>query len=467
MIHPTLLAWRTARRTGVVLGCVLAAACSDQPTESLLAPQTATVPTVAAPDPERAVLDQLTHAVALALRDQGLRQQVKNDMRQSRFTTEHKLEFRSYLAGPRGGILLAKMAKESGHSREQLIGLLQVVRPLEFYMPAAEHRERWTGGDDLYVASLLQDHTVPTAFTLAGTPVTLDAEIPSRTPVLAIVPAETRFERTVDARLVNVRDRGGNAIGTLAPASSGISANVVCPIDSPDPCSEQPGDPCMYDPWLPECTYEPPPPTTTPTYPAGLYMTYNRVYGDYEGAFSGAPEFEMHVHGPSDASLYGNDLACSGESSSEPYRRYNQDNLTYNGNVLLFTQAQINATQNLTGDGFNVMMWEDDDTRCTLKYDKDNLKNALLFTRDVLGAAAVAVRNSGSNPFLAAATFVAAVYNSSSLLKSNDEWVGAAVVDTNYNSYNGIYPVDEAGVTHYIVRGQQNHGKLNLILRGM
>jgi hypothetical protein len=452
-------------RTGALLGCVLAAACSDQATESLLAPQVASLPTTSEVDPERAALDQLTRAVALALQDKGLRQQVKNDMRESRFTTEHKLEFRGYLAGPRGGMLLAKMARESGLSREQLTALLQAVRPLEFYMPAPEHREHWTGGDNLYVASLLTDHTVPTAFTLAGVPVTLDAEIPASTPVLAIVPAETRFERTLDAGWTNVRDRRGQAIGTLAPVTASFSANTAttCPIDSPDPCNEEPEDPCLYDPSLPECTYTPPP---APTYPAGLYMTYNRVYSDYEGAFSGEPEFEMHVHGASDSSLYGNDLACSGESSGDPYRRYNQDNLTYNGNVLLFTQAQIDANRNLTSEGFNVMMWEDDDTRCTLKYDKDNLRNALLFSRDVLGAAAVAL-TSTQNPILVAAQFVAAVYNSSALLKSNDEWVGAAVVDTNYNSYNGIYPTDEAGVTHYLVRGGQNHGKLNLILRGM
>ena len=32
-------------------------------------------------------------------------------------------------------------------------------------------------------------------------------------------------------------------------------------------------------------------------------------------------------------------------------------------------------------DGFNVLVWEDDDTACTIKNDKDNIKGAIETTR--------------------------------------------------------------------------------------
>jgi hypothetical protein len=135
-------------------------------------------------------------------------------MRASRHTIEHKLEFRSYLHGQSGGVLLAKMAKETGKSRDEILGLLDAVRPLEFYMPVREHRENWRGDDNLLVASLLEDHTVPTAFTLSGHPVILDAEKAPATPTLAIVPVETNFSRPLNLRVPNARDQGGQTIGT-------------------------------------------------------------------------------------------------------------------------------------------------------------------------------------------------------------------------------------------------------------
>jgi hypothetical protein len=163
---------------------------------------------------ERAALNELTRAVALALQDQGLRQRIKNDMRASRHTVEHKLEFRSYLHGQSGGILLAKMAKETGKSREDLLALVNAVRPLEFYMPVPEHRENWRGDDNLLVASQLVDHTNPIGYTLQGTRVVLDVEQHPATPTLGIVPVETNFSRPLNSKIPNSRDQGGQTIGT-------------------------------------------------------------------------------------------------------------------------------------------------------------------------------------------------------------------------------------------------------------
>ena len=84
---------------------------------------------VVAPGEEATALRTVTRAVALALQDQGLRSRLLNDMRDSR-VREHKLEFRRYLRGASGGILLAKMAARSGLSRGELLSDLEALRPL-------------------------------------------------------------------------------------------------------------------------------------------------------------------------------------------------------------------------------------------------------------------------------------------------------------------------------------------------
>lgn len=47
--------------------------------------------------PSQVAVGEITRSVARALRNKGLRNQVRNDLRYSRHTVEHKLELRSYL----------------------------------------------------------------------------------------------------------------------------------------------------------------------------------------------------------------------------------------------------------------------------------------------------------------------------------------------------------------------------------
>ncbi len=211
---------KPAVRIQVVLGIsILAFGCADANRQAgPMAPEPgASFSLAAEQDPEKAALTELTRIVALALNDQGLRQRVKSDMRESRHTREHKLHFSNYLHGQSGGILLAKMAKESGKNRGDILALLGKVRPLEFYMPVREQRESWRGGDDLWVASLVEDHDIPTAYTLRGEQVALGAnEVPAM-PTLAIVPVEADFSRTLDVnKFKNKNDGGGETIGTYS-----------------------------------------------------------------------------------------------------------------------------------------------------------------------------------------------------------------------------------------------------------
>lgn len=62
--------------------------------------------------PEQQALEDIGKYVALALDDQGLRQRIINDMRNSPFR-EHKVELRSYLQGNSGGVLRAKVRQNA------------------------------------------------------------------------------------------------------------------------------------------------------------------------------------------------------------------------------------------------------------------------------------------------------------------------------------------------------------------
>lgn len=158
-------------------------------------------------------------------------------------------------------------------------------------------------------------------------------------------------------------------------------------------------------------------------------MTYSYVANDGEAWLKGAPEIEVHIHGPNSGdATYGADLSCAGEKVTEAIRNFNQDSQTWSGEVLLFTQKQIEDYNAAYGSqGFNVMMWEDDDTACTIKTNKD-LTEVLKGIAGVVGAAAVVIEkpNSTSSWVKAAGLFIGAVYASASWLLSNDDFLGAA-----------------------------------------
>jgi hypothetical protein len=272
-----------------------AAACSDN---QLTPTAPAADPSVAASvavTQEQEALDQIARAVALALQDQGLRQRIKNDMRASRYQ-EHKLDLSSYLRGESGGILLAKMAKETGRSRDELLALLGGVRPLEMYFPVRAHREGWTGGADLQVLGHLTASGDPTAaYALTGASVSVAGDVAPLTPTLAIVQRETDFSEPLDmSRIRNVRDKGGQSIGTYVQAMSycePIGSEVTIQSEQTIECGGGGGGYVGGG-------------TTTPTTPRyrssqgyGLreVMTEYKQSGSLDGWFQGDPEMYVEV----------------------------------------------------------------------------------------------------------------------------------------------------------------------------
>jgi hypothetical protein len=184
-----------------------------------------TLPTEVTPDPavsaeatrQEAAVRDLTRALAVALQDPGLRERIKSDMRNAPWV-EHKLQFQAYLRSQSGAVLLAEMAQATGKTPEEILALAGAVESLEFYMPVSEHRQSWVGGDDLLVASALEEDAITAAYDLQGQPVALSATVAPERPTLVLVPVEIDFSQPLDlSQFENVHDQGGAAIGTLMP----------------------------------------------------------------------------------------------------------------------------------------------------------------------------------------------------------------------------------------------------------
>src|SRR5262249_43978802 len=168
--------------------------------------------------------------------------------------------------------------------------------PLEVYLPVPAHRAAWTGDDNVLVATAIGDREAPVAFSPAGQRFLLSPDVPPATPVIALVPVETDFAAPVSRILCDVDCSGGGG-------GSGGGG--------------------------------------TPSAP-GLYMTKSHFVKDFEGWLKGAPEFELHILGQQGQSDSLKDYQCIGEQQAAPYY-FNQDDLDWAGNVMLFSQQQIDA----------------------------------------------------------------------------------------------------------------------------
>ncbi|MEO5739116.1 MAG: hypothetical protein ABIS29_00780 [Vicinamibacterales bacterium] len=364
---------------------------------------------------------ELARRVALALRDPDLRQRVKVDMRDAPMK-EFKLRLTDYLIGASGSKLLASVAQSGATSENAVLGDMRGLPQLEFYMPVAEHRKKWRGEDNLIVATQIEDTDDPIAWDLTGKRVKLSLAAPPETPVLVIVPVETDFSRKLTA--VERAARGDPKRETIedpaAPAAA-TTYGLVC--DTPS-CGGGTGTPLGL--------------------PAGLYITFQRLVDMGEPWTLGAPEIEVHVHGPiaPGAPQYGADLACSGDRVSYP-RGFNQDNAFWSGEALIFDQAQINNYNAIQQSGFNVSVWEDDNNKCETKQESFNLAARFSAIGTAVGGYAAVTAATGIGPtVIAAGTFVAAVYQSLTFLWTNDDFLGtyvnAAAIGASYADANHV-----------------------------
>ena len=414
------------------------AACADPVSRTVGVDGTSNVksqPASLAPSGERTDLSKVARLAARALDNEPARQHLKGDMRKAPYR-EHKLELGSYLRSKDGKALLDRMVALNGGTDADLFRTVSAVRRLEFYMPVAGHRERWSGSVDVLVVSQLDESEPIVAFDESGKEVALDRNVAPSQPTLAIIPVETRFDQPMPtASSRNVRDAGGAAIGTLETVKPRTASLVACDYS----CDGGGG-------------------VISPTVAPGLYLEFSRILDFKEPWFRGDPELEVHIQGPTDlgAPRYGADLSCSGEHAYDFPKVFDQNNAFWEGRVLLFSGSQVTAYASKFTEGFHVMFWEDDNEPCILKLDSNALVDLVRSTATALGTAAV---KAGSSIPLAIGTFVATMFaNPGGWLLTNDDFLGVAV-DQVRAGYN--YPDN----THVIMDGTTLNGRATIVYR--
>jgi len=426
---------------GVLVLALFAAlvSCGDPATRTV-GPNTskdiAADPSSSAGGEERVALTRIARLIAQAMDNEPARQHLKRDMRAAPFK-EHKLELGSYLRSKDGRSLLDAMVAKSGGGEAEVFGPLAAIRPLEFYMPVAKHRESWTGKGDVLVVSQLDESEAIVAFDESGRSVSLDKKVPPDQPTLSIVPVETRFDQPMTpAASRNVRDQGGNAIGTLEALSIKGSNLISCG----DTCGGGGGGS--------------PPPALAP----GLYLEFSRILDMKEPWTRGDPEIEVHIQGPETAvaPTYVGDQSCSGEHVYDSRKYFDQNTGFWDGHVMLFSEEETVAYLNKFNQGFHVLFWEDDNQACVLKLDSNSLVELLKSTAGSAGTVALKVIP-GVSWVIVATAFVGNLFaNAGAWLLTNDDFIGAAV-DLQSAGYN--YP----GNTHVIMDGTTLNGRATII----
>lgn len=399
-------------RTAVALGVALLAtsACRD-PAPTAAVPPPDAPPPVAPPAATPGVRpERLAQLFARALASPAFRAYVKAQLDASPFS-EHKIELQRFLpaASGRG---LRYLAEGSGTTSADVQTELDRAIPLEVYLPVPAHRAAWSGDDNVLVATAIKDHETPVAFDPAGHRVLLRADTPPATPVIAVVPVETDFTTApTRAQCTEQTCTGGGGGG-----GSGGSA---------------------------------PPP--------GLYMRMSHVVGDYEGWLKGSPEYEVHILGQQGQSDSLKDYACAGEHQTGN-RYYDQNDADWSGDVLLFTQSEIDSYKlQHPGQGVRALVVEDDDTPCVLKADNTSI-NRLFDTVD--GAYKLYSAGKDTTTRIGKAWWAAQILRkiwtyAAGLIKTNDDIVGNAidatiVGDLTHAGYNWIIKGDKNATTGWL-----------------
>lgn len=399
---------------------------------------------------ERAALTKIARLVAVAMDNEPARQQLKRAMRAAPFR-EHKLQLDSYLRSKDGNKLLARIAALGGGSERGLFETLAAIRPLEFYMPVAWHRESWTGNSDVLVVSQLDEADPIVAFDKKGMAVALDRDVTPAQPTLSIVPVETRFDQPMPASgSKNVRDQNGNAIGTLEPMNLKVSKVVACEAE----CGND--GPSAIEPSTGGTNGGGSASGIAP----GLYLEFSRILDMKEPWLRGDPEIEVHIQGPNSpaAPTYGEDLSCAGEHAYDPRKSFNQDGGFWEGRVMLFAADETAAFANQFNQGFHVLFWEDDNEPCVLRLDTNILGEILRSTALAFSTVAIKVVPA-AGPWVIASVFLGTFFSSAGdWLLTNDDFVGAAVDQASAGYY---YP----GNTHVIMNRTTLNGRATIVYR--
>jgi hypothetical protein len=229
------------------------------------------------------------------------------------------------------------MARQGDMTEAQVLQLLDQTGSMEIYLPVEAHRAVWKGGNDLIVATTMDDKVVPFGVDLNGQPVQLSLKTAPDVPAISIVPAESF-------------DALGKPYGRDVQSRQNASAQDLGPSFS-----------VMGTTWT------------------GLWANEVHVGHDYESWALGKPEFEMYIERADDRTP----IVCISEFKSvEPYH-FNMDGLDYYDPFLLAAEGEIPE-----GVKFVVSMWEDDKEPCKLlpESGRDWVKDAVDALKNAYGA---------------------------------------------------------------------------------
>ncbi len=396
----------------IALGAaVVLAACTERtgpsPDPVSVQPPGSRIAGAAAPALQNNARERLARRLALALADPAFRAQVRRELEHSPIR-EHKLHLQRFLTAT-SLHALRDVARLSREPEAAVVADARLAAALEFYLPVPEHRRVWKGGADILVATAQRDREAPVAFTTTGKRIILDPARPPRTPVLAVVPVETDFDRA----LPGTHFQGGNTGGA-------------------------------------------------PTPPAGLYMTFAHFTDKYEGWLKGGPEFEVHVLGQAGASDSLTSYSCAGEHAGGFYA-FDQNDLNWSGSVLLMSQNQINSYKSAhANQNLRIFVIEDDDTSCQIRTDVNRFGTLVKAVETAYPQLTGGRDSTGTTlqRFWRRANALQKILKAAaSLIQTNDELVGNAVESSVVGvSYPGA---------NWIVKGENNKttGWINLVMR--
>jgi hypothetical protein len=398
--------------TAVIAALALAACGGDNSGPPPTGPSTDRALVVS---PETGRLEGVARRMARALADPAFRARLYARLQASPFP-EQKIHLqRTFGAG--NPAELRELARLNGEGESATDSVVRTARALEVYLPVPAHRAAWKGDARLLVATAARDGDLPVAFDLHGGRHLLDPTRPPETPVLAVVPVETDFDR---------------------PPLRGIQA---CPPD--EPCGgggTGGGSPGILA-------------------PSGLYMTRAHFNGDFEGWLKGSPEFEIHIMGQAGSTDSLARYACSGEHQPSPY---NWDGGTdWSGSVMLFDQSEIDGYHRAhPGETFRVVAMEDDDTPCVMKVDPNRWATFIgsigPLYKDMTGA----IDSGTVKKYIIAGkslrNFLSAL---ASFIKTNDDLIGTAIQDKVVGEFHPGY--------NWILRADNNvtNGYINLEMK--
>lgn len=382
-------------------------------------------PAMSAGTEQQARVERLARRLAEALQDPAVRHRLRASLQRSRFR-ENKLLFQGLLHD-NAHRLLADITRATGEPESVVDADATAAGALELYLPVPDQRARWTGDDEILVATSLHDGDQPVAFDSRGNRHLLERDQPPITPVLSLVPAETDF----------ARDPG--------PAAA------KCTVET---CQGGGGG------------GGPPPPT-------GIYLTQTAIYDLHEDWVRGSPEVEAMFMGPTTDRTQMSLLSCANESAVGQ-RYYDQDNNFWYGNVLIADSAQLERVHAAYPPAtpwslvrFTVAFWEDDTGRCQIAADVNTWKNKLLASGlAVLGGMTVLATDWSSPVDTEAWPFIVqlplGLLGLAQTIGGNDDFIGIAV---NRTVWNPVHPNDQVVNTQVLLDGGTRSGTATLVWR--